>query len=305
MTETVQSQAGDIAARSPVMRLTPECLRPYASLARLDRPIGIWLLLLPCWWSVCLAGGGLERWGLFVLFAVGAAAMRGAGCTINDIVDRNFDAKVARTAARPIASNAVGVEQAFLFLGVQLLIGLAVLLQFNVFSIALGASSLVLVALYPFMKRITYWPQAFLGLTINWGALTGWAAVHGSIGAAPLFLYAAGVFWTLGYDTIYAHQDREDDAMIGVKSTALRFGARTRFWLIGLYGSTILTLERAIDLSTLGAAAHVGPALGAAHLAWQIWRLDIDDPGGCLRLFKSNRDFGLMVFCGMIAGRYL
>lgn len=294
--------ASDIKAQAWVVRVAPEAFRPYSMLARLDRPVGIWLLLLPCLWSLTLAGNASVLLVSTILFIIGATVMRGAGCTINDIIDRDIDAQVARTQTRPIPAGDVSLVQAFGFLAVQCLIGLLVLLQFNDFTIMLGASALVLVALYPFMKRITYWPQAFLGLTFNWGALVGWASVYGELSAAPLFLYAAGLFWTLGYDTIYAHQDKDDDAMIGVKSTALKLGDHTKFWLMGFYGVTIVLLGQAIDLSPLSGWAYLALLFGSLHLGWQLYRLDIHDSKRCLDLFKSNRDFGLLVLLGLLAG---
>ena len=222
---------GDIPVGNWIDRWVPAPVRPYLRLMRLDRPIGTWLLLLPAWWSLALAAPRWPDLGLMALFALGAVVMRGAGCTVNDIADHKFDAQVARTAARPIPSGAVSVLQALCFLGLQLGIGLAILLCLNGAALAWGAASLLLVIPYPFMKRITWWPQAWLGLTFNWGALLGWVAVTGRLDAAPLALYAAGLFWTLGYDTIYAHQDKEDDILIGVKSTALRLGAATPAWL--------------------------------------------------------------------------
>ena len=212
--------------------LAPAWLRPYLRLARLDRPIGSWLLLIPCWWSSALAAVAAHARApslvQIVLFFVGAFAMRGAGCTWNDIVDRNLDAAVERTRSRPIPSGQVSVFQAALFLVLLALIGLAVLISFNGFTVALGIASLAIVAVYPFMKRITYWPQIVLGLAFSWGALMGWAAAFGSLALAPLLLYAGSIAWVIGYDTIYAHQDREDDALIGIKSTALLFGERTK-----------------------------------------------------------------------------
>jgi len=221
---------GDIPVECWIDRRLPAAWRPYCRLMRLDRPIGTWLLLFPCWWSAALAAEGWPDLWLFALFAIGAVVMRGAGCTVNDWADRDFDGKVARTAARPIPSGAVSPRQALIFLVAQLLVGLLVLLQLNWFAIGVGAASLLLVFPYPFMKRITYWPQAWLGLTFNWGALVGWAAVRGDLTLAPVLLYIAGVFWTLGYDTIYAHQDKEDDILVGVKSTALALGENTVAW---------------------------------------------------------------------------
>jgi 4-hydroxybenzoate polyprenyltransferase len=291
------------AANDWIERLLPAAMRPYARLARLDRPIGTWLLLLPCWWSTALVeisrGGGLPDLRLLALFALGAVVMRGAGCTYNDIVDRDFDARVARTRSRPIPSGQVSVGRARAFLVAQGLAGLAVLLQLNQFAIALGAASLAAVAIYPFMKRFTHWPQLFLGVAFNWGALLGWAAVAGRLDLAPILLYAAGIFWTLAYDTIYAHQDKEDDALIGIKSTALKFGARTRPWLIGFFAAAIVGLAAAIALAGGGPMAYVGLLAASGHAAWQVRALDIDDARCCLRLFRSNRDFGLIVFAAL------
>ena len=297
--------ASDMPAESWIDRLPLGGLRPYLRLARMDRPIGTWLLLLPCWWSLALASPGVPDIGLMALFAIGALVMRGAGCTLNDIADRDFDGRVARTALRPIPAGDVTVFQAFAFLGLQLFIGLMVLLQFNPFSIILGISSLVLVALYPFAKRITYWPQIVLGLTFNWGALMGWAVVHGSLHVAPILIYAAGVFWTLGYDTIYAHQDKEDDAMIGVKSSALKLGAQTRPWLIGFYGATMTLLAGAGIHAGLHPLYYAGLALVGLHFAWQIKSVDIDDPKNCLTRFKANRDAGFIVLGAILLAQWI
>jgi 4-hydroxybenzoate polyprenyltransferase len=285
--------------------LAPARVRPYLRLARLDRPIGTWLLLLPGWWALALAahaqGPSAPDWWLVALFAIGAIAMRGAGCTYNDIVDRDYDGRVARTRSRPIPSGQVSVGQAKAFMIGQCLVGLAVLVQFNPFAMAVGALSLVLVAIYPFMKRVTYWPQFFLGLAFNWGALLGWAAVTGGLTWTPVILYGAGIAWTLGYDTIYAHQDKEDDALVGIKSTALRFGPQTRHWIAGFFTAT--TVGIAVAGATIGAGDlfYAGLALGALHFAWQLATLDIDDPDRCLRLFRSNRDYGLIVFAAIVA----
>jgi 4-hydroxybenzoate polyprenyltransferase len=282
----------------------PRWSRPYLRLARLDRPIGSWLLLLPCWWSAALASAlahDVSRLPIIiVLFFVGAFAMRGAGCTWNDITDRDLDAKVERTRSRPIPAGQVGVRQAFAFLAVQALIGLAVLLQFNRFAVATGIASLAIVAVYPFMKRITWWPQVVLGLAFSWGALMGFAVILGQIGAPALFLYAGSIAWVIGYDTIYAHQDTEDDALIGVKSTARLFGAQTHRALIVFYSLAVILIGAAIALTGAGAFAWIGLAAFAAHLGWQIARLRIEDPALCLRVFKSNRDAGLLLFAGLL-----
>jgi 4-hydroxybenzoate polyprenyltransferase len=292
-----------------VDRAAPQWSRPYLRLARLDRPIGSWLLLIPCWWSAGLATIAAHDalpspWHL-LLFFIGAFAMRGAGCTWNDIVDRDLDGRVERTRSRPIPSGQVSAKQAAAFLVAQALVGLVVLLQFNRFAIAAGIASLGIVAVYPFMKRITYWPQIVLGLAFSWGALMGWAARFGRLDAAAIVLYAGAISWVIGYDTIYAHQDREDDALIGIKSTALLFGARTKPMLALFYGLAVALIGLAGILAGAGAAFALGLAAFAAHLTWQIVRLDIDDPDDCLRLFKSNRDAGLILFAGMLLDSYL
>ncbi len=283
----------------------PLWLRPYLRLSRLDRPIGSWLLLMPCWWSAALAAGVARNLNplplMIALFFVGAFAMRGAGCTWNDITDRDLDARVERTRSRPIPAGQVSVPQALVFLVVQALVGLAVLLQFNRFAVATGVASLIIVAIYPFMKRITWWPQIVLGLAFSWGALMGFAATFGRIDAAALLLYAGSIAWVIGYDTIYAHQDSEDDALIGIKSTALLFGARTRPALIAFYGLAVVLIAVAFARADARWPAWLGLAAFAAHLVWQIVRLRIDDPALCLRVFKSNRDAGLLLFAGLLA----
>ncbi|SHN68443.1 4-hydroxybenzoate octaprenyltransferase [Bradyrhizobium erythrophlei] len=282
----------------------PVWSRPYLRLARLDRPIGSWLLLLPCWWSAALASAlarDVSRLPIILgLFFVGAFAMRGAGCTWNDITDRDLDAKVERTRSRPIPAGQVGVGQALAFLVAQALIGLVVLLQFNRFAIIAGIASLGIVAVYPFMKRITWWPQVVLGLAFSWGALMGFAVVQGRIGLPGLLLYAGSIAWVIGYDTIYAHQDAEDDALIGVKSTALLFGAQTHRALVVFYSLAVILIGAALALSGVGVWAWIGLTAFAVHLGWQIARLNIDDPALCLRVFKSNRDAGLLLFAGLV-----
>jgi len=282
----------------------PRWSRPYLRLARLDRPIGSWLLLLPCWWSAALAASvarDMSRLPLEIaLFFLGAFVMRGAGCTWNDITDRDLDAKVERTRSRPIPAGQVSVAQAMIFLVAQALVGLAVLLQFNRFAVATGVASLLIVAIYPFMKRITWWPQIVLGLAFSWGALMGFAVTFGRIDATALVLYAGSIAWVIGYDTIYAHQDAEDDALIGIKSTALLFGARTHQALMLFYGLAVLLIGVALALAGAQLAAWIGLAAFAAHLVWQISRLRIDDAALCLRVFKSNRDAGLLLFAGLL-----
>jgi 4-hydroxybenzoate polyprenyltransferase len=282
----------------------PAWSRPYLRLARYDRPIGSWLLLMPCLWSAALAAGVAGNVGrlplILLLFLVGAFVMRGAGCTWNDITDRNLDALVERTRSRPIPAGQVSVKQAAVFLMVQALLGLIVLLQFNRFAVATGIASLVIVAVYPFMKRITWWPQIVLGLAFSWGALMGFAVTLGRIDATALLLYAGSIAWVIGYDTIYAHQDTEDDALIGIKSTALLFGARTKPALMIFYGLAVVLIGGALASGGTGVAAWIGLAAFAAHLVWQIARLDISDPARCLRVFKSNRDAGLILFAGLL-----
>ena len=295
----------DAAPDNWVDRFAPEALRPWLKLGRFDRPAGIWLLLLPGWQGIALAGAMDGRWPnpwLLVAFALGAALMRAAGCAYNDIVDRDIDAKVARTAARPVASGRISVRQAWAFLGVCSLAAFAILLSLGLVAILLGVASLGLVAAYPFMKRITWWPQAWLGLTFNWGALLGYAAATAWLAWPAVLLYAAGVFWTLGYDTIYAVQDLEDDALAGVKSSARRLGRAAPIGVMVFYLISILLVFAA------GALAHLGPlfaliaALYAIHLISQPLRLKLDDPHRALKLFKSNRDAGLILFAALVAG---
>jgi 4-hydroxybenzoate polyprenyltransferase len=282
----------------------PPWSRPYLRLSRLDRPIGSWLLLMPCWWSAALAAGVIHDCSqlpvIIALFFIGAFAMRGAGCTWNDITDRDLDALVERTRSRPIPAGQVSVPQAAVFLVVQALIGLAVLLQFNRFAVMTGIASLIIVAVYPFMKRITWWPQIVLGLAFSWGALMGFAVTQERIDATALALYAGSIAWVIGYDTIYAHQDAEDDALIGIKSTALLFGARTRSALMAFYGLAVVLIGVALLLAGARWPAWIGLAAFAAHLVWQIARLEISDPALCLRIFRSNRDAGLLLFAGLL-----
>jgi 4-hydroxybenzoate polyprenyltransferase len=283
--------------------LAPSYARPYLRLARLDRPIGSWLLLMPCWWSVGLAGMHNDRfpslWHI-VLFFIGAFAMRGAGCTWNDLVDRDLDGRVERTRSRPIPSGQVTVAQATMFMVAQALVGFLVLIQFNRFTVATGIASLLVVVVYPFMKRITYWPQIFLGLAFSWGALMGWPAAFGRLDWPAVVLYAGSILWVIGYDTIYAHQDRDDDLLIGIKSTALLFGERTPTMLATFYVGAIVLIAAAGFMAGGGIMFTMGIVAFAAHLAWQVARLDIDDPAHCLMLFKSNRDAGLILFGAML-----
>jgi len=296
----------DAPTVSWVDRFAPAVAQPYLRLARADRPIGIWLLMLPGWWSIALAapraGSPYPDIRLLVLFAIGAAVMRGAGCTFNDIVDRDIDAKVARTAGRPIPSGQVSVRKAAVFLVAQLVVGLIVLLQLNWFSVALGAASLVPIAIYPFMKRITDWPQAWLGLTFNWGALLGWSAVTGSLSWPPALMYLGALLWTIGYDTIYAHQDKEDDAIVGVRSTALMFGAQTKIYLVIFYQSALTVWLFGMLWAGTSFTGILGLILVSAHFGWQIARLKINDPANCLAIFKSNRELGVLMFTAILVG---
>jgi 4-hydroxybenzoate polyprenyltransferase len=281
----------------------PAIARPYLRLARLDRPIGSWLLLMPCWWSAGLAGMAADRLPSLthiVLFFIGAFAMRGAGCTWNDLVDRDLDGKVERTRSRPIPSGQVTVGQATAFMLAQAFVGLLVLLQFNMFTILTGLASLAVVAVYPFMKRVTYWPQIFLGLAFSWGALMGWPAAFGRLDAAAFVLYAGSIAWVIGYDTIYAHQDREDDLMIGIKSTALLFGKNTPVMLTVFYTLAVVLTGLAGLMAGGGVIFVLGLLAFGAHLAWQIVTVDIDDPAHCLKLFRANRDAGLILFGAML-----
>ena len=282
-----------------VDRWLPRWAEPYARLARWDRPIGTWLLLFPAWWGIALAKKGWPDPLLLALFAVGAAAMRGAGCTLNDIADRKYDGKVARTRLRPLPSGRVTVRQAILFMAAQLAVGAAVLFSLKPACWLLGIAVLVLIGTYPFMKRITYWPQLFLGLNFNWGALLGWAAVSGTLDWPPALLYAGGIFWTLGYDTIYAHQDKEDDARIGVKSSALALDQRTRPFLFAFYAAAVAFWGATGVAAGSGTAFWVGLAGAALQLGWQAARVNIDDPADCLAKFRSNRLVGWLLLASI------
>jgi 4-hydroxybenzoate polyprenyltransferase len=281
----------------------PTIIRPYLRLARLDRPIGSWLLLSPCWWSAGLAGMRSDHlpslWHI-ALFFVGAFAMRGAGCTWNDLVDRDLDGLVERTRSRPIPSGQVSVVQAGVFLVAQALIGFLVLIQFNAFTVVVGLISLAIVVVYPLMKRITYWPQIVLGLAFSWGALMGWPAMFGRLDGPSFVLYAGSIAWVIGYDTVYAHQDREDDALIGIKSTALLFADKTRPMLAGFYAAAAVLIAIAGFMAGGRLIFALGLIAFAGHLAWQVMRLNIDDPAHCLSVFKSNRDAGLILFGAMV-----
>jgi len=278
----------------------PARIRPYASLMRLDRPIGTWLLYWPCAWSVALAGVE-DRWDLFLWLLLGAFAMRGAGCVYNDVVDRDLDARVERTRLRPLASRRVSVRSAWMLVGGLCLTGLIVLLQLNWVAAAIALGSLAPVAAYPFMKRITWWPQAWLGLVFSWGALVGWPAVTGQFALAPLLLWFGSIAWVVGYDTLYAIQDKEDDALVGVKSSARRLGAKAPLGIGICYAIAVLLWGGAIWLVRPDWLALVALAPAAIHLASQVLRADADDGELALALFRSNRTCGLLVFLGMLA----
>lgn len=305
----LSGRVSDAPSNNWVYRILPRSLWPYAQLARWDRPIGWQLLMWPCFWSAALAANAAKplgefSWGMLLfhlfLFFAGSVAMRGAGCTYNDLVDHKIDMAVARTRSRPLPSGRVTRRQAKIFIVVQALVGLAVLLCFNGFSILLGIASLIFVAIYPFAKRFTNWPQFFLGLAFNWGALMGWSGQFGSLSISPVLLYVGAIAWTIGYDTIYAHQDKEDDVSVGIGSTALLFGDRTHGWLIGLYGTTLLFMVLAFITAGVNVLAYSGLAVAAFMLVRQIMVLDINNVAQCLALFKSNNRVGVLIFAGLL-----
>ena len=307
--ETEFSPIADAPPSNWVDRWAPESWRPYLRLGRFDRPIGAWLLLFPCWWSQTLAqiaaGETFLNFGYLVLFAIGALSMRAAGCAYNDYIDRDIDAKVHRTANRPIPSGRVSPEAALVFVAAMACIGLAVLLNFNWFTIWLAISSLLIVAAYPFAKRVIPYPQLVLGFAFSWGALVGWAAVKGSLGLPALALFTGCVFWTIGYDTIYAHQDKEDDALLGLGSTALKFGDNTVSTVGALYGLAAIFWLVAGALAGAHLVYFLAVALVFLQMSWQVATLDIDDSANCLRRFQSNRDVGVAVFLGLVADKAL
>jgi 4-hydroxybenzoate polyprenyltransferase len=307
MSETIPAgtqTVADAPARNWVDRFAPLSWRPWLRLGRYDRPIGAWLLLWPCWWSAALAaneaGAASHLPKHLALFFIGAFVMRGAGSTWNDILDRKIDAQVERTRSRPLASGQVGVKAALAFAVAQSLVGLAALLQFNVFTIALGILSLLPVAVYPLMKRFFWAPQAVLAIAFSWGALMGFAALYGSLTLPALLLYAGACCWVVGYDTIYGHQDQRDDAVIGVKSTSRLFGRGSRAAIGGLYAAAVLLIGASLILAEAGFAGALGLAAFAAHLMWQVARLNPGDTGLCLNLFRSNRDAGFLLFAGIL-----
>tara|TARA_R110001592_G_scaffold29350_10_gene106677 strand:+ start:56623 stop:57546 length:924 start_codon:yes stop_codon:yes gene_type:complete len=302
MTQTVNTKAHtDIKRLDWIEKSLPVKFRPYAYVMRLDRPIGVWLLLLPSLWSIALSsdglrGMGLREYAILLLFIIGAIVMRGAGCIINDLWDRDIDKKVERTRERPIASGQISIKQALVFLATLLLIGFIILLQFNVTTIILGFLTLPLIISYPLMKRITWWPQFFLGLTFNFGALMGWSAVAGSLSMPAILLYIGALFWTIAYDTIYAHQDKDDDALIGVKSTALKFGEHSKIWVSGFLSAAFVLLcmglwiNAGIDILSGGALLCLG-----GHFIWQMTVWKPDDQESSLMIFKANRNAGLLI----------
>lgn len=309
-----QGRVMDASSKQWVYHFLPPSLWFYAQLARWDRPIGWQLLMWPCFWSTTMAFLSYEMhryplltmllhwfWYLF-LFFLGSIAMRGAGCTWNDLIDHKIDSQVERTRSRPLPTGHVSRFQAKIFIFLQCLVGLAVLSQFNKFSFFLGISSLIAVAVYPFMKRVTYWPQFFLGVAFNWGALMGWAVVFGSLSWAPILLYAGSIFWTIGYDTIYAHQDKEDDATIGVGSTALLFNEGTKCALVFLYSSFVVLVSLAFYLAQVPILSFLGIFMASIHMFIQIKEIDIDDSSQCLKLFKSNSFVGFIIFAGLVCG---
>ena len=304
-------RVADAPSQNWVYRILPRALWPHAQLARWDRPIGWQLLMWPCFWSAALAanvaaGAGHAEPGRFVwhllLFFVGSVAMRGAGCAYNDLVDHELDASVTRTRSRPLPAGRISRRHAKLFILVQALVGLVVLLQFNPASILLGIASLAIVAAYPFAKRVTNWPQLVLGLAFSWGALMGWSAVFAAVGLPAVALYLAAIAWTIGYDTIYAYQDREDDALVGIGSTARRFGERPKPWLTALYGAALLFMLVAYATAGVGILAYLGLLAAAVVLAYQIVALRIHDATQCLALFRTNNIVGLIIFLGLVAG---
>lgn len=301
----------DINRTHWILRLLPAWMRPYGRLARWDRPIGTWLLLFPCWWALAFSapltrthGAGALAW-LMLLFAIGAGAMRGVGCTWNDFLDRDVDARVERTRNRPLPAGEATVRQALVWLVVQAAIGAVILFSFSPFAIMVGLASLLVVAVYPLMKRVTSWPQVVLGLAFNWGALLGWAVTQDRIAAASIALYLGGVAWTLVYDTIYAMQDQRDDAIVGVRSTARRFQAHPQIWLTVFAVLTVIGFGLTGWLTDIGALYYVALAAVAAHLTWQIATMKPHDPADCLHKFRANRFIGWLLLAGIIAGRMI
>ncbi len=298
----------DIPTAGWAARFAPAWALPYIRLARFDRLIGFWTLVFPCWWSVVLAAPGLAGWDelirISLLFAAGAVVMRGAGCVINDIIDRDIDRRVARTALRPIASGEISVRAALVFLAALLALGLAVLSAFNTFTVVLAASSLVLVVADPFLKRITYWPQAWLGITMTFGALVGFAAVRGHLAPEAFLLYTGAFFWTLGYDTIYAYADVEDDKAAGARTLAILLSDRARPWFTVFYTLAVALFGAAGKVA--GLAWPFWPLLGVVYgfLLWQAWAVDLGNPADCMKKFRATRIFGWLLLAALVAGQW-
>ncbi len=305
LTSTTKSgQSGNSPSRPGWFdRWAPGSVRPWLILARVDKPAGYWLLMWPCWWGVALASPDWPDFYLLFLFTVGAIVMRSAGCIVNDLADRKIDRQVERTRSRPLASGEISLAGATVFLVILTAIGFLVLIQFNLQAVLIGSASLILVVIYPFMKRVTYWPQLFLGLAFNWGIFVGWVAVAGELTLAPIILYAGAICWTIGYDTIYAHQDKQDDRKIGVKSTALAFGERSGVY-VGLFYSAFVLFAVA-SFAVAGLSWWFGVLIGAvaAQLAWQVITVDLDDVESCMQRFASNWQIGILVFSSIVIGR--
>ena len=310
-------RVSDAQADSWVYKFSPGWALPYMQIARWDRPIGTWLLLIPCWWGLFLATTfsrqiSLYDIWLFLAFGIGAILMRGAGCTWNDLMDHKMDANVARTKSRPLPSGRLSRKNALFWLIIQAILAGLILLTFNPFSILLGILSILPAVIYPFAKRFTWWPQFFLGLAFNWGALLGWSAHMGSLGLPALLLYISGIFWTLFYDTIYSHQDTRDDKLTGIKSTGLLFGRTTKGWLICFLIGTVMFLTGAVGMGLIAdggfskiTVAIISIILFGCHLGWQVKRLDLDSPEVCLILFRANKDAGLIIVAGLLITSFL
>ena len=299
----------DIAKGDWIDKKLPSSVQPYLRLARVDRPIGIWLLAIPCWWGMGLAynlTNTFSSWEagiLALIFLIGATLMRSAGCTWNDILDRHIDSKVSRTASRPLASGTISVARATIFMFFLLLVSASILLTLNVFTVFLAISSLILVAIYPAMKRITFWPQAFLGITFNWGVLVGFSAIADTLMLSTFTLYAAAFFWTLGYDTIYSHQDKADDALIGVMSTALKFGPTSKAWISGFYISAMICFISTGLLADLGPLYFLVLTVPAGLLTIQLYSVNLDDPKSCLLHFRANTQIGCWILAALVIGQ--
>jgi 4-hydroxybenzoate polyprenyltransferase len=301
-----QTMSSDIDTERFIFRKTPALWHPYIKLARLDRPIGVWLLLFPCWWAIVLSSGGIltlspQGGAALALVVPGALFMRAAGCIVNDLWDRKLDASVDRTKTRPLVSGEISVRQAVIFLTLLLLLSLFILLLLPPLAIILGVLSLLLVSAYPKMKRITWWPQLFLGFTFNWGALLGWAAVTNRLAWGSLLLYIGGIFWTLGYDTIYAHQDKEDDALVGIKSTARLFAEKSRIYVATFYGLSLFFLMMAKYAAAPGILTPLLALPPLLQIIWQMKTWEMDDPQSCLRTFRSNQLYGWLVLLMLAA----